>query len=371
MIVKGQANLLHADVEALINTVNCVGVMGKGIALQFKQAYPENFKFYEQACKAKEVKVGQMLTFATKQFVNPKYIINFPTKDHWKGKSKIEYIERGLQDLVQVIKEFNISSIAVPPLGCGNGGLNWATVKPLIELAFAQFPELQVQLFEPQETPKANTMPVAVKSVGLTKARALLIRLIELYRSQDYLLSKLEIQKLAYFLQEAGEPLKLNYVKDRYGPYAENLNHLLQRLEGSYIRGYGDRSVTSEIYLVPGVAKEASEFLGTSEGDLFNLQRVSRLIDGFETPYGLELLATVHWVAKENNQAANDFSQALRAVHAWSDRKKNTFKPEHIQKAWERLQAEKWFESDIQPVSAIQKAGDNKEVSSGFLFDLL
>ena len=172
-------------------------------------------------------------------------------------------------------------------------------------------------------------------------------------------------------MQEAGEPLKLNYVKDKYGPYAENLNHLLQRLEGSYIRGYGDRSVVSEIHLVSGVAIEASDFLGTSESDLSNLQRVSQLIDGFETPYGLELLATVHWVAKENHQAANDFSQALIAVHAWSDRKKNTFKPDHIRKAWERLQAEKWFENDAQPMAAIQKVKDSKELSSGFLFNLL
>jgi O-acetyl-ADP-ribose deacetylase (regulator of RNase III) len=144
-----QGNLLEEKAEALVNTVNCVGVMGKGIALQFKQAYPENFRHYEKACKASEVQPGQMFTVATGSLLNPRYIINFPTKRHWRNNSKIEDIKSGLVALVQQVQRLDITSIAMPALGCGNGGLNWANVKPLIESAFAQLPDVQVIIFEP------------------------------------------------------------------------------------------------------------------------------------------------------------------------------------------------------------------------------
>ncbi|MEH2214855.1 type II toxin-antitoxin system antitoxin DNA ADP-ribosyl glycohydrolase DarG [Nostoc sp.] len=144
-----QGNLLEEKVEALVNTVNCVGVMGKGIALQFKQAYPENFRHYEKACKANEVQPGRMFTVATGSLLNPRYIINFPTKRHWRNNSKIEDIKSGLVALVQQVQRLDITSIAMPALGCGNGGLNWADVKPLIESAFAQIPDVQVIIFEP------------------------------------------------------------------------------------------------------------------------------------------------------------------------------------------------------------------------------
>lgn len=152
MIEFKQGNLLEENAEALVNTVNCVGVMGKGIALQFKQAYPENFRQYEKACKAGEVQPGRMFTVATGNLFNPRYIINFPTKRHWKNNSKIEDIKSGLVALVQEVPSLGITSIAIPPLGCGNGGLNWADVKPLIVSAFAQLPEVRVIIFAPYKS---------------------------------------------------------------------------------------------------------------------------------------------------------------------------------------------------------------------------
>nr|WP_222427079.1 macro domain-containing protein [Hyella patelloides] len=147
-----QGNLLKENTEALVNAVNCVGVMGKGIALQFKQAFPENFKQYKKACGAKKVQPGQMFTTSTDKLF-PKYIINFPTKRHWRGKSKIEDIESGLKALVESVKQFDIKFIAVPPLGCGNGGLNWAQVKSMIVNAFVELPDIQVVIFEPGDSP--------------------------------------------------------------------------------------------------------------------------------------------------------------------------------------------------------------------------
>jgi len=149
MIEPIHGNILEADAEALINTVNCVGVMGKGIALQFKQAFPDNFTQYERACRDKEVQPGRMFITPTGRLANPRFIINFPTKRHWKGKSRLEDIKAGLDALIEDVKRLKINSIAVPPLGCGNGGLEWAQVKPLIVSAFAELPDVQVLLFEP------------------------------------------------------------------------------------------------------------------------------------------------------------------------------------------------------------------------------
>jgi len=154
MIKLTQGNMLEADVEALVNTVNCVGVMGKGIALQFKQAFRDNFQAYANACRKGEVKPGLMFIFPTDRMINPKYIINFPTKRHWKEKSKLEYIEQGLNALVKEVGRLGIKAIAIPPLGCGYGGLNWPVVCNLIETAFDQLPDVQVLLFEPRGTPR-------------------------------------------------------------------------------------------------------------------------------------------------------------------------------------------------------------------------
>lgn len=340
-IVAG--NILEAETEAVVNTVNCVGVMGKGIALQFKQAYPDNFKAYKRACDADEVKPGRMFVFETGALVGPRYIINFPTKRHWKGGSKIEDIEAGLRALTDEVQKRAIRSIAVPPLGCGNGGLDWRVIRPMIESAFSELPDVSVRLYAPQGAPEAEKMPVRTAPAQMTRARALLVKIIDLYSIPEYRLSMLEVQKLAYFLQEAGEPLRLAYVADRFGPYAENLNFVLQKIEGHFIRGYGDRSRDARIRLTPQAVEKADRFLtGDAEaGD--RLERVGRLIEGFETPYGMELLSTVHWVAQKDISPAQDEDSAVAKIHAWSQRKRDLFKPDHIRVAWQRLRDERWL----------------------------
>ena len=159
-----------ADVAALVNTVNCVGVMGKGIALQFKKTFPENFKAYEAACRRKEVKPGRMFVFETGQMFNPRYIINFPTKRHWRDKSRYEDIESGLKDLIREVSERKIRSIAVPPLGSGLGGLQWSRVKVMIEAAFEEMPDVRVKLYEPNGSPEAKDMPVGTTKPKMTVA---------------------------------------------------------------------------------------------------------------------------------------------------------------------------------------------------------
>ena len=180
MIEYKKGNLLESEAEALVNTVNCVGVMGKGIALQFKQAYPDNFKEYEKACKNNMVMPGKMFVVDTGSMFNPRYIINFPTKRHWKGKSKIEDIQSGLIDFIEIIREYGIRSVAIPPLG-GNGGLNWEDVRPLIEEAALKVPEVLFMVYPPIGSPEPDKMRVGTEKPKLTRARALLIMLMNLY----------------------------------------------------------------------------------------------------------------------------------------------------------------------------------------------
>lgn len=339
MIEYKKGNLLESEAEALVNTVNCVGVMGKGIALQFKQAFPGNFKEYEKACKNNLVVPGKMFTVPTGSMFNPQYIINFPTKRHWKGKSKLEDIKSGLTDFVETIREYGIKSVAIPPLGCGNGGLEWGQVQPLIEEAAIQVPEVLFLVYPPAGSPAPDQMRVRTEKPKLTRARALLIMLMNLYAAPGYKLSMLEIQKLAYFLQESGEDLKLRFVSAQYGPYADNLNHVLQRLEGHFIRGYGDRNRDAQIYLLPDVTKEAADFLDELNDGITEkrLEETKKIIEGYETPYGLELLATTDWIVKHNPDARTNVNRAVELFQSWNERKKKVFKETHIVMAWRHL----------------------------------
>lgn len=344
MILHAEGDLLATDAEALVNTVNTVGVMGKGIALQFKQAFPDNYAAYEAACRREEVKIGKMFVFH--RLNNPRIIINFPTKKHWKGKSKIEDVKAGLKSLIEVVKKERIQSIAVPPLGCGNGGLEWSDVKPLIEKAFSELPEVVVQLFYPDGAPDAREMKIATSRPKMTPTRAVMLGVLNRYALPGYRLTLLEIQKLAYFLQEAGQPMKMDFQKKQYGPYTEQLHHVLQRIEGHFVRGYGDRSRDVSLELYPDAIEEAEVYLSAEKDTQERLTRVAALIEGYETPYGLELLSTVHWVVVHDEVARgrDKFNNAIvDAVHAWNDHKRRTFTPQRISTAWQRLKSEGWF----------------------------
>ncbi len=344
MIELTTGNLLEADADALVNTVNCVGAMGKGLALQFRQAEPENYRHYQVACRNGRVRLGEMLVFDKGTSFHPRYIINFPTKQHWRDHSRIEDIASGLVALTDEVSRLGISSIAVPPLGCGNGGLDWKDVRPLIEDAFSSLKGVEVLLYAPEVALHPTRMKIATRRPEMTEGRAVVLSLIASYAEAMYRLTMLEVQKLAYFAQVAGQPLRLHFSQQQYGPYAENLHHVLQHLEGHYIRGYGDRTTNAAIQIMPGAAEAAAKYL---DGDIQaqqRLARVKRLIEGFETPYGMELLATVHWVAEQiDHEARHDLRRAISGVYGWNERKAK-FPPEHITAAWQRLYAEGWLE---------------------------
>ncbi|WNG26785.1 Appr-1-p processing protein [Cystobacter fuscus] len=348
MVERTHGNLLDAKVDALVNTVNTVGVMGKGIALQFKRAFPENFREYEAACKAGRVKVGKVLIHDLGGLVRPQFIINFPTKEHWRAKSKIEFIEAGLEDLVEQVRRLRIRSIALPPLGCGNGGLNWDEVYVLIEKAFMQVPDVSVYVYEPKGAPEAASMPNRTKRPTMTAGRAAMIALMRRYIEQGldfFQISLLEIQKLAYFLQESGHPLKLNYRAWYYGPYADNLRHVLSHIEGHFIDGYGDGQNKPDTPLtVRADASTEAEVLVRADASLVeHLERVERLIDGYSTPFGMELLGTVHWVATHDLKGETSPDLIVESIRRWSARKAAKMTPDLVAKAHQRLREQNWL----------------------------
>ena len=345
MIRSVTGDILEASAEALVNTVNCVGVMGRGIALQFKQAFPDNFREYVAACRRGKVKPGRMGVFETGGAGGLRYIVNFPTKRHWRGKSRIEDIDAGLKALVAEVQARGIRSIAIPPLGSGLGGLNWSDVRPLIERAFADLPEVEVLLFDPADSTSNIRSPQPTMKPRMTAGRAALVMLMSRYLEAllDPDISLLEVHKLLYFLQEAGEPLKLRYVKAHYGPYAENLRHVLVAVEGHLVAGYQDDGDTPEnsLTLVDGALKNATEFLLDFTETHERIERTIALVEGFETPYGLELLSTVHWVIRQNR--LQTLESVIHAVHSWSDRKRQ-FTPAQIDLAFDRLNSHGWLE---------------------------
>jgi O-acetyl-ADP-ribose deacetylase (regulator of RNase III) len=342
-----RGNLLTAETEALVNTVNCVGIAGRGIALSFREAFPENFRAYVQACKRKELQPGQMQVFRTGQLGNPKFIINFPTKRHWKGKSQIEDIKTGLVALIEQVQALKIKSIAIPPLGCGLGGLEWSAVRPLIEQAFAILPSVEVLVFEPTEIMVNNPSREAPK---MTNGRAALVGLMNRYLAGllDPFVSLLELHKLMYFLQEAGEDLRLRYVKAPYGPYADNLRHVLKAIDGHFLTGYGDGGDQPDkpLELVPGTLQDAMAILEQDTQSQARFARVSNLVAGFETAFGLELLATVYWVVQ--HEQASNLQQVIERVYAWNTHK-TKFSSQQIELAWKVLQQQHW----IKPVPSM------------------
>jgi O-acetyl-ADP-ribose deacetylase (regulator of RNase III) len=351
MIEYTRGNLLEASAEALVNTVNEVGVMGKGIALMFRDAFPENTRIYEEAAKANEVRVGRMLVTDTKSLVGPRWIINFPTKRHWRYPSKLDWIREGLKDLVSVIREHGIRSIALPPLGCGNGGLDWRQVRMEIETALAGLSDVHVIVYEPigayQNAPKQKG------AEKLTPARALVADLVRQYGVLGLDCTILEVHKLAYFLQrkikELGvpDPLKLRFKADRFGPYADQLRHLLDNLDGSYLhceKRLSDAGAFALIEFEDANREKIASFLNSSAASIYlpALEQTATLIDGFQSPLGMELLATVDWLliqsgCEPNTESLRSGLQSWPGASAAAERKQRLFDDRLLGLALDRL----------------------------------
>jgi O-acetyl-ADP-ribose deacetylase (regulator of RNase III) len=349
MIQFKQGNLLEAKAEALVNTVNTVGIMGKGIALMFKERFTDNFQRYAAACKARQVHTGQMFVTEVRELDGPRWIVNFPTKQHWRPPSQMAWVVEGLQDLRRFLLENKVKSIAIPPLGAGNGGLDWAAVREQIQLALGDLTDIEIMVFEPTQQYQNVAKRAGVEQ--LTPARALIAELVRRYWVLGMECSLLEIQKLAWFLERSIErfspgdnPLSLQFVAHKYGPYANRLDHLLNNLDGSYL--HCDKRISDANPLdVIWFDDERKPLLDTylkSEAKPYAqaLEHTAALIDGFESPFGMELLASVDWLLTKEGVPAT--VQAVReGLQRWpagaAERKSRLFDERTIGIALERL----------------------------------
>lgn len=350
MIRYTHGNLLEADTEALVNTVNTVGVMGKGIALMFKEQYPENFQDYEAACKRGELQTGRMFVTLTRALHGPRWIINFPTKRHWRPPSKVEWIDAGLADLRRLLIEKSIKSVAIPPLGSGNGKLDWLQVKPLLEKHLGDLEEVEIVVFEPTRAYHNVSKTTGVEK--LTPARAMIAEMVRRYEVLGLECSILEVQKLAWVLDRVikrlglDNPLKLSFAANRYGPYSDELRHLLDALDGSYLhcdKRIADASPTDTIHFAPTHVGKLRSYWSGAEARVYveALDAADTFIDGFQSPLGMEALATVGWLIDEVRVEPN--LQAIRAgINDWpsgdgaADRKQRLFSDDLLQAAIER-----------------------------------
>ncbi|MDR1511962.1 MAG: macro domain-containing protein [Propionibacteriaceae bacterium] len=347
MIETVEGDLLQADVDALVNTVNTEGVMGKGIALQFRRAYPAMYDAYRAACKSGDVRIGHMTVWETGAATGPRYVINFPTKRHWRAKSRLADVEDGLVDLVRVMRHRGITSVAVPPLGAGNGGLPWVQVKDVIVRSLGGLEGVHVLLYEPHGAPDPHQMVTTGQRKPLTEHRAAFVDLVGRYVAvlMDAKPSLIEVQKLMYFLQEAGQPLRLRYARGPYGPYADNLRHVLIDMEGTYSVGFGDgsdRPLDTSLELMDGAAEAAAATLARYPETKNRIDRVMELTSGFDSMYGMELLGTVHWLIKHEGADPSDAPKLTGQIADWAKRKAELFTQPHVEAAVAHLRDLNW-----------------------------
>lgn len=332
-------DMFEEPAEAIVNTVNCVGVMGKGVALEFKRRWPENFKAYKRLCDKHDLRPGKVYVHENTGMFHAdgrKFLINFPTKDHWRAKSKIEFIEAGLDDFVEQVSRLKIRSVVLPPLGCGNGGLDWRDVKPLITEKLSRVTDVDFIVFVP-EGEKDAIEAVRAPTVRMTFERAVLLKAFnDLAIHFDGSLTRITMQKLAYFLQELGVDFGLPFARNEYGPYSESLREAFiamerQDLISGFVAGARQTTVTKE-----GL-RRAEEFL--SRNDLVRAEQLiaalSRLVEGYESPYGLELLSSVHFVA--NYEEIKGVDAIVDTLGNWSKRKSLEFDSKMVGVAIDRL----------------------------------
>lgn len=340
MIKYIKGNLLQAETQALVNTVNTVGVMGKGIALQFKERFKQNFKEYAAACKNGDIAIGKLFVVTENSLEGQKIIVNFPTKTDWFKKSQYNYIEEGLKDLVGVINKYDIKSIALPPLGCGNGGLSWNKVRPLIEKYLGEL-SIDIIVYEPIDAVKDILQKEEnKKEIELTPARAMLLYTLNEYEKRGEVASVFAANKLAYFLQESGEPMRLQFVAYTYGPYAQAVEKVLYALNGKYITGLEQMNAKAfePLTLVSEKSAEVETYVNNKLSSIQKdrLKSVFKLIEGFESTLSLEILSSIHFLQRENK----GFTQKdyLEKIQSWNDRKKNLIKEEYINIALTHLE---------------------------------
>jgi O-acetyl-ADP-ribose deacetylase (regulator of RNase III) len=318
MIRLVRGNLFESGAEALVNTVNCVGVMGKGIAYQFKRAYPAMHDDYLRKCKAGKVRLGEVTGFRE----GGKLIVNFPTKGHWRASSQIGDIRTGLAALQTFLIKENVRSVAMPPLGCGNGGLAWTEVRSAIEEELASL-DLDVELYEPIGRFESSVAKEPRLSLGHFVLAAL--------RTELDKPTKITFQKAAYFFNVFWGEQYFRFGAYRYGPYSVALDPMFNT-----IRDFLSHSgMSAQEMLRDGIARKLS---GSNADRLKSMlpvvQSVARYCNA--RTERLEALATVHAIVSQQPGLAE--TELLDRFFSWSDEKAQRFTSDHVRAAVNELQ---------------------------------
>lgn len=323
MINYTVGNILESNSDAIVNTVNCEGYMGKGIAYQFKIKYPNNNKLYEEACKAGRFKIGSILTFTE----NEKLIINFPTKSEWRRKSEYSYITKGLETLVNLLPKLNVKSIAFPPLGCGNGGLEWNKVKTLITEAVEPFESyFDFTLYEPSN--KINTVTNTKKIPKLNASHVILMHLKLGLKK----FNKTRLQKSAFFINVFSDEQYFKFNAHNFGPYTHTID-ILSRDIKEYQQYY---NFTTEQALQSAentlVSNSLIEKLDKFEEPILKSLSLSNQI---ESDKELELISTILFILTINK--AVKLENFPNEFLSWSEEKASRFTPSDIESAIDLL----------------------------------
>ncbi|PSQ99060.1 MAG: hypothetical protein BRD51_02455 [Bacteroidetes bacterium SW_11_64_17] len=356
MIEITRGDLFAADVAALVNPVNGVGIMKRGLSRQFKTRFPENHEQYRAACAPDPLTPGTVLVHDRGGLFGdadrPRYILNVVTKQHWSDLSGRDHIETGVAEVAETVQARAIDSLAVPALGCGGGGLDWTDVRPILKSGLAPLADAdtRVLLFaprssEPLDDTGADNAGRLSAAPALTQGRALLLLLLNVSRSGDEGPTIHTTHNLAYLLQCAGEPLRLRFEPDPHGLQAPGLDAVLRRMEGHFL----DRtSADGRERLRPysdAVSRAKASVSSTPEASA-RLDRTRQLIGDFLSDEGLKLLATVLWIVRHDPEARRAPTPVVRTVHDWSRRTATRFSAEQIAAAWTRLRKHGWLQSD-------------------------
>lgn len=338
MIRYTTGNLLEAETQALVNTVNTKGVAGKGIALQFKERFKMNHKAYVDACKSGWLEPGKLLITTEHTMEGDKLVVNFPTKTEWFKNSTYSYIEKGLATLAKEIEERGIKSIAIPPLGCGNGGLDWAKVRPMIEKHLGQL-QAEVLVYEPSDAVKEVLRKEQREPAKLTPARAMLLAALFDYERGGERANLMVANKVAYLLQLSGEALRLNFKPHHYGPYTPQILHVLYYLNGTYLKGLEQKSADpfDELELNYDRYTDLKKYIDSTlePQQRERLEGLTRFIDGFRSAHAMELLASVAYL--KTQEGTSSVERMVERMAEWSDRKGDMAKPRTVSIVLEHL----------------------------------
>lgn len=342
MITFETGDILSSSAQCLVNTVNCEGFMGKGIAYQFKERFPENNKYYVSACKSGNFSIGQILFF----FENDKIIANFPTKDKWREKSQYSYIEMGLDSLLKGLDENHISSIAIPPLGCGNGGLDWNRVKKMITDKFQDL-SANVIIYEPskQFTPKGVEIP------KMTASHLILMKL----KGQLPKFNKLRLQKAAYFLNVFSGTDYFKFEEYKFGPYAHSIEILSQQIK-AFQESYNVNTAGAEGILYNNLISDSVK--ATVEKYNIPILKSTSFVNSIDSNHELEIAATIVAIIRTNPQFSDD-EIVYYFLHNWPKYDKKRFEEDEIKLSIKRLISSKIVQPELMGYSISKEPIEN------------